>query len=79
MIKGRGESVAKGRGESVVVVDGGILDSLRLPFTRAADRTRGARGKILFGAPMMSLFSNSRTKNRWTVLQNVENTYKRGL
>ena len=69
MIKGRGESVVKGRGESVVVLDGGILDSLRLPFTRATDRTRGARGKILLGAPMMSLFSNSRTNN----------TYKRGL
>ena len=26
---------------------------------RAAERTRGDRGKILFGAPMTSLFSNS--------------------
>ena len=46
---------------------------------RAAERTRGARGKILFGAPMMSLFSNNKTNNRWTVPQSVENTYKRGL
>ena len=44
---------------------------------RAAERTRGARGKILFGAPMTSLFSN-KTKNQWTVLQSVENTSKRG-
>ena len=33
-------------------------------FTRrAAERTRGAWGKILFGAPMTSLFSNNKTKN----------------
>ena len=44
---------------------------------RAAERTRGARGKILFGAPMTSSFSN-KTKNQWTVLQSVENTSKRG-
>ena len=46
---------------------------------RAAKRTGGARGKVSFGAPMTSLFSNNKTKNRWTVLQSVENTYKRGL
>ena len=55
---------------------------------RAAERARGARGKILFGArgklilfgaPMTSLFSNNKTKNRLTVLQRVENTSKRGL
>ena len=47
--------------------------------SRAAERTRGARGKILFGPPMMSLFSNNKTKNQWTVLQSVDNTSKRGL
>ena len=46
---------------------------------RAAERTREARGKIILGAPMMSLFSNNKTKNRWTVLQSVDNTYKQGL
>ena len=50
-----------------------------LPVHRAAERTRGARGKILFGAPMMSLFSNNKTNNRWKVLQSVENTYKQGF
>ena len=32
----------------------------------------GARGKILFGPPITSLFL---FKNRWTVLQSVENIY----
>ena len=45
---------------------------------RAAERTRRARGKVLFGAPMTSLFSNNKTKNRWTVLQSVD-TSKRDL
>ena len=31
-------------------------------MSRAAERTRGARGKILFGAPMTSLFSNNKPK-----------------
>ena len=46
---------------------------------RAAERTREARAKISFGAPMTSLFSNNKTKNRWTARQSVEKTYKRGL
>ena len=46
---------------------------------RAAEITRGTWSKTLFGAPMTSLFSNKKTKNRWTVLQSVENTHKRGL
>ena len=43
---------------------------------KAAERTRGAGGKILFGALMTSLFL---LKNRWTVLQCVENTYQRAF
>ena len=57
---------------------GRVITFYKLVAYRAAERTRGARGKILFGAPMTSLFSN-KTKNRWTVLQSVKNTHERDL
>ena len=42
-------------------------------FHKAAERIPVARGKIISGFPMKSLFSNNKTKNRWTVLKSSEN------
>ena len=48
-------------------------------WTSQADRRiRGARGKIISGAPMTSLCPNNKAKNRQAALQSVENTSKRG-
>ena len=49
-----------------------------LPVAQSRRENSRARGKILIGAPMTSFFSN-KTKSRWTVLQSVTNTNKRGL
>ena len=42
------------------------------------DNSQGPEQNFIRG-PMTSLFSNNKPKNQWTVLQSVENTYKRGL
>ena len=57
-----------------------VADSQRNRLGCNQGRRENSRGpgQNYISAPMMSLFLNNKTKNRWTVLQSVENTSKQG-